>query len=463
MSDQLGLAATTSGFAGEILGLTLYDWQAKSLLPLERATGKGGRRQNISVCAPNGSGKDSHLIPAAAYWWLALHPGGRVVITSKSDLQITQQTIPALDAHYRKFGYAPPIKSPHYELTTPEGGKIIAFVTNDPARAEGWHSRPGSPLLMMLNEAKFLDEGIYEAIDGRCSPDAIMLISSPGLKVGRFFETHHKLRAEWHCVSAGLADCPHIPRERIDHVLATYGDKHPVTRSTLYGEFMESDSEDPYVLTREQVLRCIENPPAHLPGFKYWFFDFAGGGGSENVLVARDGNKYRIVDAWREEDKDAVVGRALHLLGREHARQENVCADAAAKDILDAMASAGWTIGRQNFGQRLEKLHQYKSWSVFAWLTGAKKIVDRDVIIPDDATLISQLVDRRKGFSMDGRMTLEEKYQMTKRNVKSPDRADALFGAMAAYDMSLLQPQNFFDMAQAQEQDSVFNGISVGL
>jgi hypothetical protein len=457
------LAATTSGFAGLVLGLNLYEWQCRALLPLERATGPNGKRQNISVAAPNGSGKDSHIIPTAAYWWLALHPGGRVVVTSRSDLQITGQTIVGLDAHWRKFGYAPPIKSPHYELTTPEGGQIIAFVTNDPSRAEGWHSRPGSPLLMIVNEAKEVDEGIFDAIDGRCTPDALMFVSSPGLKVGRFYETHHKLRPQWHCISAGLADCPHIPKERIEHVLATYGEKHPVTRSTLYGEFMEADSEDPYVLTREQVLRCIANPPSHLPGFKYGFFDFADGR-AENVLVLRNGNKYEIADAWREEDKDAVVGRALYLLGKHGMRPENVGADAAAKDILDAMAGAGWPIQRQNFGVKLQKHQQYKSWSVFAWLTGAKKIIDRDVIIPDDPTLIAQLVNRKKAFTVDGRLALEEKYQMQKRNIESPDRADALFGCMAAYDISLMQPRpSFWDVMEQEDRNTAFGGISVGL
>jgi hypothetical protein len=460
MTDPL--ATTTTGFAKLMLGLDLYPWQAEALLPLESA-GPGGKRQNISVAAPNGSGKDSHVIPTAVFWWLTMHPKGRVVITSKSQLQITEQTQDSIKKHYQKFRYATPVESPHFSLKTPEGGEAIAFVTNDASRAEGWHSREGSPLLMIVNEAKEVDEGIFDAIDGRCTPDVLMFISSPGLMMGRFYETHTKLRSQWKCVSAGLADCPHIPLERINHVLATYGETHPVTRSTLYGEFMESDDKDHYVLTREQVLACWDSPPKHSPGFRYGFFDFAEGR-AENVFFVRDGNKYEMADAWREKDKDAIVGRCIYLMRKNNLGAHEVAGDAAAKNILDGLSMAGYNIHRQNFGARLDKFLQYKSWSAFAWLTGAQKIINREVIIPRDDILFEQLVTRKKEFTVDGRLGLEEKYRMEKNGIESPDRVDALFGAMSAVDNSMMKSRHsFFDSIEQFNRDKELGGISVGL
>jgi hypothetical protein len=338
---------------------------------------------------------------------------------------------------------------------------VTAFVTNKGARIEGFHSKPGQPLLGIVNEAKSFDNDMWAGID-RWTLDALMLISSPGLKMGRFFDAFHKHRAQYTCINAGLTDCPHIPEGDIEFTLRTYGEKHPVTRSRLYGEFMDSDAEDPYCLTIGQVQKCIENPPSHVPGFRYGFFDFADGR-AENVLVIRDGNKYTIADAWREESKDAVIGRALHLLNKNNLRPEQVGADAAAKDILDAMAAAGYPIHRQNFGART-KFEQYKSWSAFAWLTGAQKIIDREVIIPDDETLKSQLSTRKKVFTPEGKLAVEEKYQMAKNGIESPDRADALFGAMSAFDTNLLQPRmSLFDMHQEQDANAAFGGVSVGL
>src|SRR6266404_4572692 len=130
---------------------------------------------------------------------------------------------------------------------------------------------------------------------------------------GRFYEAFTKMREHYHCINAGLADCPHIPKERIELTLATYGENHPHTRSTLYGEFMSQSDEEPYVLTLDQVMACINHPPNHAPGFKYGFFDFAEGR-AENVFVIRDGNKFEIADAWKEPNADAVIGRAIQLI-----------------------------------------------------------------------------------------------------------------------------------------------------
>src|SRR4030095_11236535 len=103
--DSDGITLTTLGFANETLGLSLYDWQARAIAPIERALGPNGKRQSIAICTPNGSGKDDRIIPAAAYYWLFYNPRGRVIITSKSGTQLDTQTIPSLNKHWRKFAW----------------------------------------------------------------------------------------------------------------------------------------------------------------------------------------------------------------------------------------------------------------------------------------------------------------------------------------------------------------------
>lgn len=446
------LRLTTAGFAELNLQLPLYDWQARALLPLERATGPNGKRQNIAVVAPNGSGKDDRIIPAAAFWWLFYHPRGKVVITSKSDMQLGEQTIRSLDKHWRKFGWKEPVQSPRYTLTTPDGGILVAFVTNDAARAEGHHSRPDEPLLLIVNEAKSVDESIFEGID-RCSPDALMLISSPGGRSGRFWECFTKLAKFYTTVRAGLADCPHISQDKIDHTIAKYGDNSGVTRSMLHGEFMDQEDGVFHCCTETEYDSCLNFPPTWKPGFRSGFFDFADGR-AENVFVIRNGNKYEVADAWRSDNEDAVVSRALYLIAQSGLKPYEVKADAAAKSILDKMASTGFAIGRQNFGAT-DPTGIYKSWSALAWLEGSKKIRNREVILPDDKVLMSQVTTRRKVFETTGKLGVEPKYIMLeKRGLESPDRADALFGAMAEVDTSLMTNVLPFTLADLTVNDS---------
>jgi hypothetical protein len=240
------------GFAELMLGLRLYDWQARSVTPIELAT---KCRQNVAVCTPNGSGKDERIIPSAAFWWLMFHPRGRVRITSKSAVQLETQTIPNLNKHWRKFGWAEPISHPRYTLKTPTGGSLVAFVTNEGARFEGSHGTPDSPLLDIINEAKSIDADIYEGAD-RSSPDAQLLVSSPGLKEGRFYDCFGKLAHLYTTIQVGLAHCPHISADKIAAVESMYGPNHPITRSTLYGEFMDHVDEADAFLTYDMILGC---------------------------------------------------------------------------------------------------------------------------------------------------------------------------------------------------------------
>lgn len=442
------IETTTAGFGALKLGLTPYDWQIRALEPLERATGLGGTRQNITVRAPNGSGKDWVIIPTAAYWWLYFHPKGRVAITTQSSLQMREQTVPSLEAHVGKFTWGDPVKSPSWKLTTPEGGSITCFVTNTGERAEGWHERPDSPLLLQINEAKFIKEDIFRGLD-RWTPTAVMMVSSPGTRSGRFWESHTKNKSLWTTVKAGLVDCPHIPQERIDFILSTYGKEHPYTQSTLYGEFMDSEEGELFPITEKEILACYESPPRHnQTGFRYGFFDFSSGGRAKNVFCVRDGNKYEIVDAWRETNEDAVVGRCIALMREQKLRSDQVGGDAAAKSTLDKLALADWPILRQNFGFHDSSpiYNIYRSWAAWVWIEGCNKIKRREVILPDNPAVVEQLTSRQMHYTVDGKLALEDKTLMFKeRGVSSPDEMDAVFGAMAPMDMSPFMSPVLYD------------------
>jgi hypothetical protein len=54
----------------------------------------------------------------------------------------------------------------------------------------------------------------------------------------------------------------------------------------------------------------------------------------------------------------------------------------------------------------------------------------RQIIIPNDEKLIAQLTSRRKLYDGKGREKLERKADLAARGVESPDRADALIGAI---------------------------------
>lgn len=257
-ADTIDPLTTPIGFAEGVLGMRLYPWQDTVLTWFEGAVGK---RVKGSVCTPNGAGKDSIIIAALAIWWVTVHRRGRVVITSKDSRQIDEQTMPAIERHASKFqGW----KFIDRYVETPTGGKIILFTTDEKERCEGFHretaddgspSKDG-PLLIIVNEAKSVEEGIFTALD-RCTYDGMLYASSPGHMSGRFYDSQFRKELGFKTLRVGLKDCPHIPKERIDDIIKTYGKDSAFARSTLDGEFMEAEGElryDPLGLKRLEEM-----------------------------------------------------------------------------------------------------------------------------------------------------------------------------------------------------------------
>lgn len=243
--------ATPIGWCEHVLGLTLYPWQDRLLTWFERSTGKDCERVKASVAAPNGSGKDDRVIAGLALWWLAVHRNGRVVITSKDSRQLDEQTYPAIAKHASKLeGW----RFLQRSVESPTGGKIILFTTDEPGRAEGWHKSDDlhGPLLIIVNEAKSVPDAIFEAFD-RCTYNGLLYISSTGLMQGRFYDSHTKLAAQFRRLVVTLEECPHIPRDRIDDLLAMYGRDHYLVRSSLYSEFTSQDDANAFIFPLEKV------------------------------------------------------------------------------------------------------------------------------------------------------------------------------------------------------------------
>ena len=108
--------------------------------------------------------------------------------------------------------------------------------------------------------------------------------------------------------------------------------------------------------------------------------------------------------------------------------------DAADKELWDLVERGGWPVRRQNFGLALPQNGVYTSWSSMAWMEGAAEISRCEWILPHDDILFGELTTRQKSLNARGKWQAEEKYEMRKRNVPSPNRADAVLGSMAVQD-----------------------------
>jgi phage terminase large subunit len=455
-----GLRDSPYLFAKKVLGQDLYPWQAEIAEAVDQ--GSEYERVRIAVRTPNESGKSSIVIPLVICRWLDRYPQSKVVLTSADARQLDSQLMRAL------FGY----RTPHLrhweflqrEIRTPAGGQLIAFTTDEPSRVEGHHGKPGSPLLIIADEAKSIEASIFQAID-RCGYAVLLIISSPGLRSGTFFDCFTLNRAQHLIFEISLEQCPHIPQEKIDDMLATYGGSHPLVRSSIYGEFMDLAEGESFIVPFQPLLSGITNPPgARISRHEYAAFcDFAHGR-DENVLAIRSGNKLMSLVGWHDSDAVAIVGRFIMEFRKANLKAEQIWADSGGLGLpmCDMLSDAGWPVNRFSFGAKAADDDHYISRGAELWHAFAQRVIRQELVLLNDPTLISQLTSRKVTCDARGRLGIEKKSDMANRGVKSPDRADAVIGA---FGHGVLDFRAYMSMSRdpwERELEAVYDGFEPG-
>jgi hypothetical protein len=423
-----------SAFASNVLGINLYDWQRKVLRDLEP------RDCRVALRAANGSGKTSTVISAILIWHALVYPRSIAVTTAGVFRQVESQLWPSLRNHIAKLGGAWEVTSGEIRYLHPNGNtsRIIGYSATDPGRAEGWHAEDHEyhPLLMVVDEAKTVADPLFEAIS-RCQPTRLLIASSPGGTSGAFYRAFTKEANMWQKHAVTAFDCPHITQTQIDEVVQRYGEKHPLTRSMIYGEFVDIGLES-LVISLTQLQNCYNTPPRFKPGVRIAGVDFAAGG-DQNVICISDGNKILPMIAWREKDTMAAVGRFIVEFKKAGLEANNIYADASGMGMVmcDALAESGWVVNRVNFGATAYDNNAYTNRSAEMWYGMAKKIEDAEIILPEDEDLTAQLTCRRTITNSKGKLGVESKDSMRARGIASPDRADALALCLSSSNVGL--------------------------
>jgi len=423
-----------ANFAANVLGINLYDWQRKVLRDLE------AKDCRVALRAANGSGKTSTVISSILIWHALVFPRSIAVTTAGVFRQVESQLWPSLRNHIAKLGGAWEVTSGEIRYLHPNGNtsRIIGYSATDPGRAEGWHAEDHEyhPLLMVVDEAKTVADPLFEAIS-RCQPTRLLIASSPGGTSGAFYRAFTKEANMWSKHAVTAFDCPHITQKQIDEITQRYGEKHPLTRSMIYGEFVDIGVES-LVINLNQLQNCYNAPPRFKPGVRIAGVDFAAGG-DQNVICISDGNKILPMIAWREKDTMAAVGRFIVEFKKAGLEANNIYADASGMGMVmcDALAESGWVVNRVNFGAAAYDNNAYTNRSAEMWYGMAKKIEDAEIILPEDEDLTAQLTCRRTITNSKGKLGVESKDSMRARGIASPDRADALALCLSSSNVGL--------------------------
>ena len=295
--------------------------------------------------------------------------------------------------------------------------------------------------MIIVDEAKTVKDDIFEAIE-RCKPTRLLIASSPGYAEGEFYRSHTIRKKYYETFVQRASECPHWKRQDIDKLRDKWGTDHILFKSMVMAEFMESVADA--VVGLKAVEDLIADPPMEKRAGggiggnggntqRKAFCDFAwSGDGDENVLAYRDGNVVTIEETFQGDNIDAICGRFIAAFNRLGLRAHQIDGDegGGGKLICDRLQNLGWRINRVNNGAPPRYSQHYANLAAEMWFEGAQQIARREIILPNDDTLRAQMLDRKRVPNPRGKLAVESKSDMKKRGVGSPDRADAVFGAM---------------------------------
>jgi hypothetical protein len=197
---------------------------------------------------------------------------------------------------------------------------------------------------------------------------------------------------------------------------------------------MDFSGEASRFVSLADINHALESPPIPRAGDVVAFCDFAGGG-AENVLAVRRGNRVRLVRCWREVNEMAAVGQFIRMFREEGLVPEQIWGDnaGAGKPMVAAFAEAGWGIQRFNGGAEAYRSSDFTNRNAEIWEMGGREVKAGKIDLDKDGKLHLQMTNRFRTADSKGRIMAESKSDMSKRGVESPDRADAVMAAIAIH------------------------------
>jgi len=451
-------------FFKDILGVELWERERQIVYSI-----RDNRKTAVRSC--HSSGK-TFTLARAALWFLYGYAPAVVIDTAPTDRQVRNQ-------FWREFRFA------HQKAKVNLGGELLktqfnidenwyafGFSTRETeggAAADKFQGFHGQNILIIVDEASGVSESIFEAIDGSMSSGfavRLVYIGNPTRREGTFANafsdptfkhmhisafdtpnffknnirnlndlTEEKVKAA-KMLMPGLA----LPDWALD-MKRKYGADSDVFRVRVLGNFPTKSSDTligvdavEMAMNRELPNLATEEDKEEWAAVQEVIgVDVARYGDDSTVIVLRKGHFAEVLDKMQSQNTMETVGKVRRLLMARPNAIANIDVigiGAGVFDRLVEMADIAHRVNGINSAQAAMDKEQYKNLRAEGWDL-AKEWLKTGILKPDEDWY--QLAKPKYKIVSSGQMQLESKEDLKKRNVNSPDVADAFV-------LTLMQP-----------------------
>ncbi len=441
-------------FAREVLLFEPDEWQAGALNDLAISS-------KVAIKSGQGVGKTG-MEAVALLWFLCCFPFPRIVATAPTK----QQLHDVLWSEVSKWMSKSPLlseilkwtKTYIYMRNYEKRWFAVARTATKPENMQGFHE---DNMLFIVDEASGVADVIMEAVLGTLSGEnnKLLMCGNPTRTSGTFFDAFNGDRSQYKCHTVSSRNSPRTNKENIASLDRKYGKKSNVVRVRVDGEFPEQ--EDDVFIMLSIIEHCtMLDLPEDAPIKRISFgVDVARYGSDETVIAKNVGGKITLPVMFRGQSLMTTVGKIV-LLYREVISEYPAYRGKIYVNIDDCGLGGGVT-DRLEEVQREEKLNRmvivpvnaaakvpddavedgkgkvkagyiYDNMTTYLWGTVKDKLIAEEISLENDNEMVAQFSCRKYRLTSRGKMILESKEEMKKREIPSPDRADAV--ALSCYE-----------------------------
>ena len=435
-------------YVHEVFGVTPDPGQLEVLHAVEAAATGEGHRQ-VAARSGHGVGKTA-CVSWVLLWFITTRNPANAIVTAPAagtiedgigkEIKLWLKRLPAsILALFES-------KTERIELREDPEGTFLSMRTS---RAENTQALAGihsDNVLLVVDEASAVVEGVYEAAYGSMSSDNAMmlLIGNPTKREGYFYDCFHTMRDEWATVHISCLDSPRVSHKFIESIAKKYGKDSNEYRVRVLGEFPTANADA--VIPADAVEAAVDRDIAAMQYAPIWGLDVARSlNRDKSVLVKRKANvllptnPQRLLRRetlhtpamlrWQYNDTMLLVGAVKHEWDNtpESERPSTIAVDGIGFGAVvgDALRAQGLPVVIVNVSESAAMKDQYANLKAELWYLARDWFTAKNCAIPGDGELIKELTVVEQRHTTKGKIIVQDKEEIRKLYRISPDGADA--------------------------------------
>jgi len=401
------------------------EWQEEASMALTT-------EDRLSVRSGHGIGKTTWLA-WIMIWWMITRDEPRIACTAPTSHQLNDALWGEIAKWYKKLPRELQkeleVKSERIEAKrNPKEYYAVARTARkeQPEAFQGFHA---GDMLFIADESSGVDDIIFQVGEGSMSTKGAktILTGNPTRTSGYFFDSHNRMRSTWYTMRVSCEDAKMVDPSYVERMAKRYGRDSNIFRVRVLGDFPSSqdDAVIPLELLESATIRDVEQSDGKI----IWGVDVARFGDDESALAKRMRNVCLGVRTWKGKDTMQTVGIVINEYNetKPEDRPDTICVDSIGlgAGVVDRLIEQGLPAKAVNVAETASVSDKFNRLRDELWWKGREWLETLSCKIPDDGDLIGELSSPTYGYTSAGKIIVESKYEMKKRGIPSPNRADA--------------------------------------